>query len=361
MAQEKGVVLLAYCNSPSAGYLENLSDEVLKVKDCLKASEIGHTFDIEVEPIDTPEVFAARIGKYKNRLVSFSYSGHAGEEEIVLSDGSAHGVHLLTLLSQCPHLKMVLLNGCATGALAQKGKDLGIPLLIGTNRSVPDRNAARFAVHFFMQLSQQETIGAAFRFANSASAIRLDNEPDRMAGRRNNPSIGEPYWNHFGEASLFEKNFLQLCKLPEGQMKGEPIRIYLSYSKKDARWKDELLSQMTPLIKAQKIAVWDESQILPGARWEKEIEINLQRSDVFLFLISADSLSSSDVMDRELPAALAKEKDGRAVVIPVIVRPCLWQMTDFGALAKDGKPISLHENKDQALMEVVMRLDDLLS
>lgn len=143
----------------------------------------------------------------------------------------------------------------------------------------------------------------------------------------------------------------------------QPARVFISYSHKDTEWKDKLMVQMAPLLRQQKIVVWDDTQIQPGTRWEKEIEVNLQLSKVFLFLISPDLLNSSFVMDKELPLALSKEKDGSAVVIPVVVRPCLWKDTDFSkfqALTKDGKPISLEGNVDDALFGAVNKLRDWL-
>ena len=53
--------------------------------------------------------------------------------------------------------------------------------------------------------------------------------------------------------------------------------------------------------------------------------------------------------------ALRRHEAGEAVVIPIILRPCPWQdlpIRHLLALPKDGKPITLWENRDEACLEV---------
>ena len=53
--------------------------------------------------------------------------------------------------------------------------------------------------------------------------------------------------------------------------------------------------------------------------------------------------------------AAAHDAAGDARVIPVILRPCAWHGTPFGrllAVPKDGKPITMYANQDEALLQV---------
>jgi len=143
----------------------------------------------------------------------FSYSGHAEPDELLLDNSAAHGESLMEMLALCPNLKLVLLNGCSTAKLTQKGRELGIPVLIGTNCSVPDRDAMHFAVSLFGSLRDNNTsLRSAYDYAKSAS--RLENLPGaNRAGRQSPPS--DQIWDRFAiDESLLDKNFYRLCYLP---------------------------------------------------------------------------------------------------------------------------------------------------
>jgi internalin A len=60
-------------------------------------------------------------------------------------------------------------------------------------------------------------------------------------------------------------------------------------------------------------------------------------------LISADFLASDYCFDIEMKTALERHAAGKAVVIPVILRPVDWKATPFRglqALPRNGKPVT---------------------
>ena len=78
-----------------------------------------------------------------------------------------------------------------------------------------------------------------------------------------------------------------------------------------------------------------------------------------MLLISPDFLDSEFIYTRELPLALQRHKDREAVVIPVILRPSLWETEEFSgiqALPKGALPISQWENEDEAYLDVAKGL-----
>jgi hypothetical protein len=53
--------------------------------------------------------------------------------------------------------------------------------------------------------------------------------------------------------------------------------------------------------------------------------------------------------------ALRRHRDGSARVVPIILRPCAWQTAPFAdlqVLPKDGRPITLWPNQDEACLDV---------
>lgn len=108
------------------------------------------------------------ISLYRDELVLFSFSGHAGRDALLLTDGSAAGPGLAQMLGQCPKLKLVFLNGCSTGGQVAQLLEAGVAVVIATSAPVSDRSACDFSIQFFQALQQQFTIQEAFDMAKGA-------------------------------------------------------------------------------------------------------------------------------------------------------------------------------------------------
>ena len=112
-----------------------------------------------------------------------------------------------------------------------------------------------------------------------------------------------------------------------------------------------------------KIEPWTDRKILPGDHWGDEIERELERADLILFLVSDDFLASDFIWGREMQRALEREAAGEARVVPVIVRPCDWQSAPFSklqALPKDGRAVTSWSDPDEAWTDVSKRLRELV-
>lgn len=261
MGNKKGVILLTYCN-PASGNLPSLEDEFMKVDFVFDKQEVTGCYDIKNYPITKVDHLRDSINKFKNELVVFSYSGHAEPEELLLDNSAAHGVSLMEMLASCPNLKLVLLNGCSTAKLAQKGQALGIPVLIGTNRSVPDRDATSFAVSLFNSLRDKNTtIRSAFDYSKSAS--RLENNPGNNRAGRTEGELEDQIWNYFStDDSLMDETLYRLCYVPaqvvfENDEAGVPKVFFIHSPDGDAcylRIKDLAGLDNTPHIASGTIA-----------------------------------------------------------------------------------------------------------
>ncbi len=54
--------------------------------------------------------------------------------------------------------------------------------------------------------------------------------------------------------------------------------IFISYSHKDKVWFDKIMVHLKPLIRNEKIRVWNDTQIKPGALWDEEIKEAINES-----------------------------------------------------------------------------------
>ncbi|MEO4030411.1 toll/interleukin-1 receptor domain-containing protein [Chromobacterium vaccinii] len=134
------------------------------------------------------------------------------------------------------------------------------------------------------------------------------------------------------------------------------LSVFISYSHADEAIKTELIKHLEPLKKLNLIETWHDRMISPGDDWAKTISKNLETADIIILLISIDFINSKYCFDIELEKALELHQEQRSVVVPVIVRNCLWQHTSFAkiqALPKDGKAVKSFLDIDDALTSVV--------
>jgi hypothetical protein len=136
--------------------------------------------------------------------------------------------------------------------------------------------------------------------------------------------------------------------------------IFFSYSHDDKSLRDALDKHLTPLRRADRARTWYDGEIGAGQNWEETIRKNLRSADIILLLISADFINSEFIWDKELQPALERHDRGECRVIPVLLRPCLWQdlpfarlqmlphTTDTGRL----KAVSLWQDPDEALAAI---------
>ncbi len=125
-------------------------------------------------------------------------------------------------------------------------------------------------------------------------------------------------------------------------MTDQPIRIFIAYARKDNEAREKLREQLSALERRGHFQIFWDGLILPGERWDTRLKDELHRADIFLLLVSEAFLDSDYVHEVELPKALQLRAEGKAEVLPVILRRCLWQHTelnDFQCILCEGKPI----------------------
>jgi hypothetical protein len=119
--------------------------------------------------------------------------------------------------------------------------------------------------------------------------------------------------------------------------------VFISYSYHDEEWKERLLSHLEVLGKQGILDVWDDRRIGAGDDWRREIELAMERSSVAVLLLSADFLSSDFVLTEEVPRLLERRRRDGLPVVPVLVRPCVWEAVEWLA------PMELLPRNDRAI------------
>jgi HEAT repeat protein len=141
-------------------------------------------------------------------------------------------------------------------------------------------------------------------------------------------------------------------------------RVFYSYSHKDSDLRERLGTYLAPLKQQQKISEWHDRKIEPGANWDTEINAQLNSADLILLLVSADFLASEYCFGAEVEKALVRLKRGEVKVVPVLLKPCLWEESRFSELQiipRDAKALTSWASVDEALKDVASELRKLVS
>src|SRR5689334_8680093 len=102
-------------------------------------------------------------------------------------------------------------------------------------------------------------------------------------------------------------------------------RLFISYSHKDQRWKDALITQLGVLSQESVLDTWDDDRIAVGADWRSALEAAMDRASIAVLLVSADFLSSPFIRDQELPHLRARAAADGVTIYGIVVRACAWQ------------------------------------
>jgi len=129
----------------------------------------------------------------------------------------------------------------------------------------------------------------------------------------------------------------------------ERTKVFISYSHQDKDVLGEIKRHFKPL-KAS-IDQWDDERIDAGQKWKEEIRKAIKTTKVAILLISTDFLGSEFIASEELPPLLqAAEKEG-AVILPVILKPCLFDqfedLNQFHALNPPSMPLSKMDQNER--------------
>jgi internalin A len=129
---------------------------------------------------------------------------------------------------------------------------------------------------------------------------------------------------------------------------GQPLRVFYSYSRIDAKHLQKLKKHLSPLERIDLIRGWYDNEILPAAEFEQEIADKLDEADIVVLLISPNFADSQYCYKIELQRAMERRDAGEAEVLPVIISPTTaWKrlkagnrkLGELNALPTSGKPI----------------------
>lgn len=144
-----------------------------------------------------------------------------------------------------------------------------------------------------------------------------------------------------------------------------PFKLFIIYAREDQPALSDLKSHLRLLEKRGDLAVWYDGEILPGQDWNDVIQTQLATADIVLLLISKHFFNSEYIERDELKKALDRHTKGETIVVPVILKPCLWdahsEISALQVLPKDGKPVSSWSDSDEAFLDISRGIQSIIN
>ncbi len=121
-----------------------------------------------------------------------------------------------------------------------------------------------------------------------------------------------------------------------------PVKVFVSYSHKDAEYKDELVTALAYLSRMEEIELWQDGRIEAGMEWRKEIFEKLAEAEIVICLVSSNFIASDFCYSEELKQALEGHDREEKIVIPIEIKTCAWKkLKPLGEIqGVPSKPIS---------------------
>jgi GTPase SAR1 family protein len=145
-------------------------------------------------------------------------------------------------------------------------------------------------------------------------------------------------------------------------------KVFVSYSHNDGEWLKKVQTHLKVLENFGIIVnLWDDTQIKAGMKWREEIKDALSAAKVAILLVSTDFLASDFIRTNELPPLLKSAETDGATILPLIIKPCLFNqyeiLCEFQAVNRSTKPLSkLPEyEQDEILVSLAKRIMELVN
>lgn len=174
-------IFLAYANSDTES-LTTLKEEDEAIYEMLSPLMLKGSIIIHRDSKANTDSICYHLAQYKDSIRIFLYSGHAGRDRLLLEDQDANSEGIAHLLSQCPRLQLVFLNGCSTKGQVQSLLDKGIPAVMATSAPIEDHKATDFSKRFFTALKDLNSIEQSFELAKGEIMTKYPGVETSMHG-----------------------------------------------------------------------------------------------------------------------------------------------------------------------------------
>lgn len=147
----------------------------------------------------------------------------------------------------------------------------------------------------------------------------------------------------------------ELAALSAGPQAAAPL-LFWSYAHDDEPLRDELARRVEELVPAGRARFFHDRQVTPGQPMDTTAALGLAR--VIVLLLSPDYLAGSERL-QQMDLALRRREHEQVTVLPIILRPCVWDATPVAGLSvlpKDGVPVVNWPDRQMILRELARQI-----
>ncbi len=142
------------------------------------------------------------------------------------------------------------------------------------------------------------------------------------------------------------------------------LRVYSCYAPEDEELRNKLTKHLLPLKRERMLTTWLDVPVHAGSDLKLEVEKQLKEADLILLLISPDFIASEYCYDLQLTTALNHYEAGKVEIIPILLRPVLWEGTLIKQLPlilpTSKLPVTCWSNEDEAFKNIAIAIRDLI-
>jgi Leucine-rich repeat (LRR) protein/GTPase SAR1 family protein len=229
-----------------------------------------------------------------------------------------------------------------------------------------DKEVARDMLSFFLDKINQNTL---ISLSETEGKVNLEKLQEKI-------DLGKQEIEDTEGNTLDVKYFEHLFRK---QIDMKKIKIFVSYSHKAEKYKDDIIKHLRSLKLQGLIEGWTDRSIEAG-EWDGQIKQAMEETDIFFLMVEPDFLNSDYIASVEVRFAFEQYQKGKVKIYPIICDSCDWTiypmtneekyrelhpvlkqemlfwMGKLQAFPKNSKPIRNWENPNDAYQDVIESL-----
>lgn len=149
------------------------------------------------------------------------------------------------------------------------------------------------------------------------------------------------------------------------QTQAIPISLFMAVAPEDIALCEAIDDFLVIFKRHESLVTFHSATLVGGQESAKVLQEQLLQADIILLLVSSHFLASDEIYESQIKRALVRQKNQSAIVLPILLSPCLWQFSCLSHLpffptnhqAMNSKAWS---SQDEAFMAVAMPIKEAI-